>query len=59
MSRPASASSIVPVLAAGVILNVFGWVTSADRDTTKPAPLPAKVANVGAASPAHAGPASR
>jgi hypothetical protein len=48
MSRTGSASSIVPVLAAGVVLNVFGGLTHHHRDTTKPASPPAAVAAIDA-----------
>jgi hypothetical protein len=44
MSRTGSASSIVPVLAAGVILSIFGGLTHPHRDATKTASPPAAVA---------------
>jgi hypothetical protein len=50
MSRTGSASAIVPVLAAGVILNVFGGLTHHHRDTAKPASPPAVVAAVDAST---------
>jgi hypothetical protein len=57
MSRTASASSIVPVLAAGVLLQVFGGLTNADRDTAAPASPPAKVAAAGTTAPPADAPA--
>jgi len=59
MSRTASASSILPVLAAGVVLNVFGGLTHGHHATANPTSPPAKVAELPAASAAHAGPAGR
>jgi hypothetical protein len=55
MSRTGSASSIVPVLAAGVILNVFGGVMSPPRERAAHSDAPAKVA----AAPAVADGSSR
>jgi hypothetical protein len=57
MSRTASASSIVPVVAAGLLLNVFGGLTHPARDTARPASPPAKVAAAGNTTPAGSAPA--